>query len=146
MYLPLHIDLRGKKVLIIGFGKVGRRRAEKLLAAGARVTAIDKRNLKAKWGVMLLQKNLRPNNLPSFTGYSLIVVATDDRKLNAAIVKKAKREGCLVNRADYFGGGDVIFPAVARVGDLTISFTTLGKSPRLAKLAKGAFEHGVSKD
>ena len=91
MYLPLHIDLRGKKVLIIGLGKVGKRRAEKLLKAGASVTAIDRKNVWTKRGVKFIQKNLRPKDMPPFKGYFLVVAPTDDKKLNAAITRKTKR-------------------------------------------------------
>lgn len=140
MYLPLHIDLRGKKVLVIGFGEVGKRRAEKLLKAGADVTAIDRRKVQAKKGVRFIQKNLQWNDLPPLKGYFLIVASTNDKKLNEAIARKAKREGCLVNRADLFMGGNVIFPAVAKTQAGLLSFTTLGKSPRLSKRVKEALE------
>lgn len=145
MYLPLHIDMRGKRVLVVGFGKVGKRRTEKLLKAGADVTVIDRKKVQPKRDVKFIQKNLLQNNLPPLEGYFLIVASTDDKKLNAAIARKAKREGCLVNRADHFKGGNVIFPATVEAGAGIISFATLGKSPRLSKRVKEALEHGFSK-
>lgn len=140
MYLPLHIDLRGKRVLVIGLGKVGKRRAEKLLEAGASVTVIDRRKLRVKKGVQFAQKNLRLDNIPPLKGYFLVVASTDDEKLNAAITREAKHEGCLINRADLFRDGDVIFPAVVKKGPSILSFSTSGSNPRLSKQLKEAFE------
>ena len=37
----LELDLRGKTVLIVGLGVVGRRKAAGLVEAGARVVAVD---------------------------------------------------------------------------------------------------------
>jgi len=38
--LPLFLDLRGRKVVVVGGGEVGTRRAQNLLEAGARVTVV----------------------------------------------------------------------------------------------------------
>jgi precorrin-2 dehydrogenase/sirohydrochlorin ferrochelatase len=145
MYLPLHIDLRGKKVLVIGMGEVGKRRVRKLLEAGASITVIDRRRAWVGRGVKFIRRDLRRGALPSFKEYFLVVVSTNDRKLNAAVARKAKREGCLVNRADSFKNGDVIFPAVVEWGRGVFSFTTLGRNPRLSKEIKEALERGLSK-
>jgi len=142
MYLPLFIDLRGKKVLVVGFGKVGRRRAEKLQKAGALVTVIDRRITSRKKGVKFVQKTLSTKDIPSLKGYFLVVVATDDKELNAAIARKARREGVLINRADNFRNGNVIFPAVVKTKGEIISFTTLGKNPQLSKKFKEMLERG----
>ena len=142
MYLPLHIDLRGKKVLVIGFGKVGKRRTEKLLKAGANVTVIDQKKMRTKRSMKFIQKNLPRNNLPSLKGYFLVIASTDDKKLNAAIARNAKREGCLVNRADFFRDGHVVFPAIVETSAGVLSFATLGRSPRLSKQIKEALERG----
>lgn len=144
MYLPLFIDLRGKKALIIGFGKVGRRRAEKLLKAGAIVTAMDRRSLEEVNGIEFIKKELHADDIPSLKGYFLVVASTNDEKLNAAIARKAKREGILVNRVDDFRAGDVIFPAAVEREGKILSFTTLGKDPRLSKRIEEIFGHVLS--
>lgn len=140
MYLPLHIDLRGKRVLVIGLGKVGKRRAEKLSKAGAKVTGIDQKKVRVKKSVKFIQKKMRRDDFSHLKGYFLVVASTDDKKLNAAIARNAKREGCLVNRADLFENGDVIFPAIVRTGVGVLSFSTLGKSPQLSKQVKEALK------
>jgi len=145
MYLPLYINLRGKKVLVIGFGKIGKGRADKLLKAGASVTVIDRKKVRTNKRVKFIQKNLLQDNIPSLKGYFLVVISTYDKKLNAAIARKAKRESCLVNRVDLFRDGDVIFPAVVEMSAGVLSFATLGRSPRLSKRIKEALEHELPK-
>jgi siroheme synthase-like protein len=145
MYLPLHIDLHGKKVLVIGFGKVGKRRAEKLLKAGASVSVIDRKKMRTEKNMKFIQKNLRSDTIPPLKGYFLVVASTDDKKLNAAIARKAKREGCLVNRTDLFKDGNVIFPAIVETGAGILSFASLGRSPQLSKRIKKALEHELPK-
>lgn len=142
--MPLYVDLRGKRVLVVGFGKVGKRRAEELKKAGARITVIDKMKLKCK-GMNFIKKKLHDKNIPPLRNYFLVVAATDNKRLNAAIAKKAAREHVLVNRADDFRGGDVIFPAIVRTKKNIISITTLGKDPKLSKEIKRTLEHVVSK-
>lgn len=145
MYLPLYIDLRGKKVLIVGLGKVGKRRAEKLLKAGADVTVMDWKKVEVGKITKFIKQKLKPDRIPSLKEYFLVIVATDDKKLNAAIARKAKQEGCLVNRVDFFEDGNVIFPAVVETRAGVISFSTLGENPHLLKKIKEMLEHGISK-
>lgn len=144
MRLPLHLDMEGKRVLVVGLGEVGKRRVEKLLVAGAEVTAIDRKKVKSAKGVKFIRKILGSKNLPSFKGYFLVVAATDDPVLNAAISKRAKADGCLVNRADSHGDGNVIFPAVVETNVGVFSFSTGGKNPRLSKRVKEAIESELS--
>ncbi|MFN4133242.1 MAG: bifunctional precorrin-2 dehydrogenase/sirohydrochlorin ferrochelatase [Candidatus Hadarchaeales archaeon] len=146
MYLPLFIDVKGKRALVVGFGKVGHRRAMKLLAAGAKVEAIDKRKIRVADNIRFFQKELLIEKLPSFKKYDIVIVATDDAKLNSAIAKKAMLEGCLVNRVDHFRGGNTIFPAVVRISEITLAFTTFGKNPKLAKMAKEVVKRGIPRN
>lgn len=90
-----------------------------------------------------IHKTLSAKNIPSLKDYFLVVAATDDKELNEAIARKARRDGVLINRVDDFRDGDVIFPAVVEAKGKIISFTTLGKSPRLSKKFKEMLEHGL---
>lgn len=145
MYLPLYIDLSGKKTVVFGLGKVGSRRAEKLRDSGAQVFGVDKRPVEIE-GVDMLQREIFPDNIPSLDEYFLVVAATDNRDLNSAIVEKARAEGVLANRTGKFDQGDVVFPAVVETEDEKISVTTLGEDPSLAKKAMELLEIEISKD
>lgn len=145
MYFPIYVDVRGKKTLVVGLGKVGRRRAQKLRDYGANVEAIDKIPVELK-GVKTIQMDLKSSNIPALKDYFLVVIATNDEELNAAIARKAKGENVLVNRADKFEDGDLVFPATIKHKDDIVSITTLGKNPSLAREVKKLIEDGISKD
>jgi siroheme synthase-like protein len=138
-YFPLFLYMKNKQVLVVGGGKVGKRRATLLQQAGAKVTVIEP-NIVHIPGVRVLRKKLNIHKLPSFKKYFLVVAATDDPSLNSAISEKAKREGCLVNRADSYENGDVIFPAVAKTKNFTIAISSGGRNPRMSKRAKEVLE------
>ncbi|KXB01739.1 hypothetical protein AKJ41_00480 [candidate division MSBL1 archaeon SCGC-AAA259O05] len=145
MYLPLYINMEGRKAIVFGLGNVGRRRAEKLRDSGADVVGIDRRNVDID-GIDTLQRKLTPDSIPPLDDYFLAVAATSDSELNSLIARKAEDEGVLVNQAGDSGEGDVIFPAVTRAGGGKISVTTLGDDPSLAREAKELLENEVSKD
>jgi siroheme synthase-like protein len=62
----------------------------------------------------------------------LAFTATDDRNVNAAVARGAKRLGIPVNVADAPAECDFLVPARIRSGDLQITISTSGRSPRLA--------------
>ena len=149
MFYPLFINLKKKRVLIVGGGNVGFRRALYLLNSGAIVTVISRKFnkglLKIKNNSLaLIKKEIKSANNPkiNFKRFFLIIIATDDKKINKAIhaqVRKASKNlasTILVCRADRYLAGDVLFPAVSKAGKGIIAFTTLGKNPRLVKRIK----------
>jgi siroheme synthase-like protein len=69
-------------------------------------------------------------------GVQLVVAATDDQALNRAVAREADRRGLLVNVVDDPGAGNFIVPAQFRRGRLTVSISTEGASPLLARKVK----------
>ncbi|MGO1712559.1 MAG: precorrin-2 dehydrogenase/sirohydrochlorin ferrochelatase family protein, partial [Senegalia sp. (in: firmicutes)] len=62
----------------------------------------------------------------------LVIAATDDKVLNQKISNDCKDENILFNNiSDMYS--DFIVPSSIKRGDLTISISTNGKSPSLAK-------------
>ena len=153
MYYPLFINLKNKKILIIGGGKVGSRRALYLLKAGALVTVISKefdKKLETKnKHLKIIKKEINEKNLNeiSLKNYFLVITATNDKKINEKITNKTKKinktlkNKLLVCRADKPSDGDVIFPAVSDVKEVKIAYTSFGKNPRLIKRIKGIIEN-----
>lgn len=145
MYLPLYMNLSEKRVLVVGLGEVGLRRARKLREHGAKVTAIDRDSAEIE-GVEVLRRELGSENIPDLEDFFLVVAATDDEELNSAIAEEARDEGVLVNLAGDFKGGDLVFPAVTEVRGDKVSFTTLGEDPSLAKTIRELIEDELSAD
>ncbi len=137
-YYPLFMDLAGRSCLVVGAGAVAARKARTLLDCGARVTVIGVRPAAAfraleGRGVVLRDRRFRASDVGR---QALIIAATDDRAVNAAVSAAARRKGIPVNAVDDPEHCSFIVPAVVTRGDLTVAISTGGKSPAAARLVK----------
>jgi precorrin-2 dehydrogenase/sirohydrochlorin ferrochelatase len=133
MKAPLLFEMNGRRALVVGLGRVGRRRARTLVDAGCAVTALIQAPPPADWdsaGIQVVQKAFEAADLASV---DLAVAATDDAETNAAVLAACRARSVPVNVADNPGASDFFFPAVIRRGDLTLSVCTEGASPMTTK-------------
>ena len=73
-------------------------------------------------------------------GMFLVIGATDDEKLNRQISRDAEKVNVLCNIADRPEICNFILPSIVHRGDLTISISTSGKSPAMAKTLRKELE------
>ncbi len=130
-YYPVFLDLRGRRVLVVGAGKVALRKTRGLVEAGASITVIAPECLPEfeELPVKLLRRRFRASDL---NGAALAFTATNDRRVNWRVASEAQRLGVLVNVADARDECDFILPARIAAGDLEVAVSTGGRSPRLA--------------
>jgi precorrin-2 dehydrogenase/sirohydrochlorin ferrochelatase len=134
-YLPVMLQVAGRRCVVVGAGSAAQRRAASLLGAGAAVTVIAPRInrafatvLRAR-GATLKQRRYHRGDL---RGALLAVIATDDAKVNRAAAGEAGACGVLTNRADQPDDGDCIVPAHARRGPVTLAVYADGIAPAAA--------------
>src|SRR5437773_5634744 len=72
------------------------------------------------------------------------MVATDDRAVNREVAREARERGIWVNCADDPEHCDFALPSVLRRGALTVSVSTGGASPALARLVREELERLLS--
>lgn len=135
-YLPLHIALSDRPVLVIGGGSVAARKVSTLLAAGAAITVIaPKLSSSLQHSADTGQINWQPRTYSSgdAAGFLLVYAATDNHAVNALIADEVTARGGLVVVADDPARGNAISPAILRRGDLLISVSTGGGTPLLAR-------------
>jgi precorrin-2 dehydrogenase len=127
---PLELDLREKTTIVVGFGKVGRRKASGLIQAGARVLAIDPagKDEESVRGVELIAEAYDPRHLSG----AVLVWAAASPEVNRRVVADARALGIWVGSASSPSSGDFTAPAVWRNGPLQITVSTSGASPGLA--------------
>jgi siroheme synthase-like protein len=136
---PVTLDLHGRPCLVVGGGVIAERKATGLVEAGARVTILSPA---LSPGLMSLATDgrlawrRRPFAAGDTAGFVLVMVATDDRRVNAAVAAEARAHGVLVNCADDPDRCDFILPALLRRGALTVAVSTGGASPAIARLAR----------
>lgn len=135
-YYPVSLDINNRKCLVVGGGSVGTRKVKTLLECGAKVTVVSpgvsSRLLEiANKGLIVLEN--RPYRETDLAGMFLVIGTTDDEELNRQISMDAEKLNMLCNIADRPEVCNFILPSIVNRGDLTISISTSGKSPALAK-------------
>ena len=135
-YYPIFIELEGKKILVIGGGRVAQRKIETFLEFGAFIDVIS-RKLTKKLKTLVESGRIRHIGIEYNEIYLkdafIIIIATDDKKLNHEISRSARKSGVLTNTVDQPSDCDFIVPSIVRKGELLIAVSTSGKSPALAK-------------
>ena len=140
-YFPVFLDLKGKKVLVVGAGKVAGQKVRDLLAAGAEVRVVAREiSLKRQKDVKYVKRAFRSSDLAA---QDLVFSATDDEALNRRVGRLCRAGGVWVNVADRPALCDFIMPSVFRRGKVTAAFSTGGASPALAKFLRQRMEKYV---
>jgi len=143
VYYPIFLDLQGKRCLVVGGGDVAARKVEGLLEAGATVAVVsplltEALDRLAQSGSIRHEARLfQPDDV---IGCTLVIGATDQPEVNAAVCKASRTQGIWVNIVDTPAACDFIAPAVVRRGELQIAISTGGNSPTLAKRIRAQLE------
>jgi uroporphyrin-III C-methyltransferase/precorrin-2 dehydrogenase/sirohydrochlorin ferrochelatase len=128
--LPLLLDLTGRRVVVVGAGTVATRRVRTALAAGAEVVVIAPQvsaDLE-RLPVSVLRRHFESGDTD---GAWLVVAATDQPQVNAAVAAEAAAHRTFCVRADAASGGSARIPAIHASGELTVSVNA-GDDPRRA--------------
>lgn len=140
-WTPLFLDMKDKKVLIVGSGEVGSRRAERFLEADSQVIILGN-----QIDPELLAKGASLKPLQEAGKWAkwadLVVVASGDSKLNELVTDLVGDK--LLNRADQPDEGNVIVPSSFFIGDVQISIFTQKKSPLMAREIRKKIEKVIT--
>ncbi|MDY9927061.1 bifunctional precorrin-2 dehydrogenase/sirohydrochlorin ferrochelatase [Methanosarcina sp.] len=146
-FLPLMLDLSGRKIVIFGGGSVGERKAELFCGcADTVVVSLDfserLQELEVSGQVRLLMLDLTAaadSELREIiSGAFLVIPATSSSELNRKITDIAGESDILINQVDALGS--VVIPSVIKRGDLVIGISTLGHSPAVSKYTRRRIE------
>lgn len=142
-YLPIHVDMKDAKVLIIGGGSAAEAKLRTLIKTEARlsVVSLEISDEIARWeseGKLVWEK--REFELSDFNNVRLVYAATEDDVENARIGDLARTRGLLVNAADQKQACDFITPALVDRSPVIVSIGTEGTSPSLARAIKTDLE------
>jgi uroporphyrin-III C-methyltransferase/precorrin-2 dehydrogenase/sirohydrochlorin ferrochelatase len=142
-YFPLFLDLAGKPVLLVGGGEIAARKFALLHEAGAVVTVVapslgaEMAAAVAAGEVSQLARRFEPADV---SGVWLVVAATDDRAVNAAVATAANAARIPCNVVDDRELSSFIMPAIIDRSPVQIAVSTGGTSPVLARLIRERLE------
>ncbi len=140
---PVSLRVADLPCLVVGGGRVAARKIAALLSCGAAVTVVAPEahvavGLLADDGAFArlqgphLQVHLRPYQRGEAAHYRLVVTATGDPAVDAAVYDDAEQAGVWVNSADDPDHCTFVLPAVTRDGSVAVAVSTGGASPALA--------------
>jgi precorrin-2 dehydrogenase / sirohydrochlorin ferrochelatase len=135
-YYPAILDIAGRRVLVVGGGKVGQGKVSGLLNAGAqvKVVSLTATPLVERWAAEgAIELELRPYESGDLDGRFLVIAATEDNDTNVRVFEDAERRQMLCNVVDVTHLCNFILPSIVRRGDLAIAVSTGGASPALAR-------------
>ncbi|MFD1772518.1 precorrin-2 dehydrogenase/sirohydrochlorin ferrochelatase family protein [Paenibacillus rhizophilus] len=140
VYLPVMLDVWGKRCVVVGGGKVAERKTLGLLDAGAAITVISPvltpqlSELSEQASIVWLNRIYAPGDA---RGAFLVYAATDDPAVNVEVAREADSLGVPVNVGSDAEAGSFITPGVLRRGRLTVAVSTSGAGPgTAAKITK----------
>ena len=143
MFYPLLVNLEGRAVVVIGGGRVALRKVQSLLACGAVVTVISPElvtelDLLARQATITLRRRCYQQG--DLAGAWLVIVACGDTMVNKQVRAEADELGIFCNVVDDPRHCSFQVPAVVRRGALTVTVSTDGISPALAKYLRQELE------
>jgi len=143
-FYPIHVNIEGRKCLVVGGGKTAERKVATLVRYGGKVVVVSpaatpRLRSSAQKRKILWHKRLF--KLTDLSGAFLVFAATDSATLNREIGQEAKKKTILVNVVDTPEDCDFISPSLVERGHLTISISTAGLAPLLSKHIRKDLEH-----
>ena len=130
--LPIILDLRGRKALVVGGGRIAYRKAKALADEGAHVTVISP-NFVDDFSTMpnaaLVHRNFEAGDTE---GFQLVITATGNHAVDQLIYDEGNARGTWVNSADDPDRCSFYLAATHRDGNVIVAVSTEGKSPALA--------------
>jgi uroporphyrin-III C-methyltransferase/precorrin-2 dehydrogenase/sirohydrochlorin ferrochelatase len=142
-YLPIFLDLRARRCLMVGGGEVASRKTDLLLEAGAAVQAVAPElgsGMQALLDAGRIAYRDGAFQESDLDGAQLVIAASDDRAVNARVAGLADSRGVPVNVVDDPALCRFIMPAIVDRSPVLAAVSTGGTSPVLARLIRGRLE------
>mgnify|MGYP000726718877 FL=1 len=132
-YYPVFLDMKDRKVLVVGGGFVALQKIKTLLDSGAIVKVITKELIAEDIKELPVSLEIREYNENDMIGVSIVIAATNSHEVNTKIFEHSKKYNVLLNAVDDKDNCDFILGAIVNKGDITVTISTAGRSPIVAK-------------
>ena len=148
MWFPLFVNLKNKKVLVIGGGKVAFKKISKIMEYEADITIIAENIPEEK---LLELKNLKIENNRKIENnkdeieklveeYFLVIAATDNEELNENIAEICDSKGILVNNVSSKTKMNSMFGGIVKNDEFQIAISTSGKNCKRSRAMKSEIQ------
>jgi uroporphyrin-III C-methyltransferase/precorrin-2 dehydrogenase/sirohydrochlorin ferrochelatase len=142
-FLPVFLQLHDRDCLVVGGGEVAARKTALIRRAGGLVTVIA-----PALCASLAEQQARGEIVHRATefqsadtdGFTIVVAATDDETVNAAVAAAARARNIPVNVVDRPQLCSFVFPSIVDRSPVLVAVSTGGASPVLARLLRARIE------
>ncbi len=147
--LPIFLKLHGRPALLVGAGNVALEKIGSLLKTGVRLRVVaptanpEVRELSAAGRLEWVQREFTASDLD---GNFIVIAATDNPEVNAAVYRGALERNIPCNSVDDIPNCDFFFGSIVRRGDLQIAISTAGESPALAQRLRREIDEQLPQD
>ena len=137
-HLPLFVRIAARPCVLVGGGEVALRKARLLARAGGRLRVIapevaqELEALVQAQGGEVLRRTFVVADLQD-PAIALVVAATDDAGVNAAVSAAAQARGLLVNVVDSARESNALFPSIVDRSPIVLAIGSGGQSPVLLR-------------
>lgn len=146
---PLYIDIKDKKAVIVGGGRVALRKGDMLAGFGADICVISPKiceglKLMERQGRLCCErKTLNSGEFDRLNSAFMVICATDDRRLNHEIACYCHKWHIWVNCADSEVDSSFLFPSIVRRNEIVIGISSSGGVPALTRHLRQIIERVV---
>ncbi|HUY81432.1 MAG TPA: siroheme synthase CysG [Acidobacteriaceae bacterium] len=146
---PAFIKLARRPCLLVGAGAVALEKIGPLLAAEANLRVVapsvrtEIQELADAGQLQVVQREWSPHDLDNTF---MVIAATDDPAVNAAVYESAVERNILCNSVDDPPHCDFYFGSIVTRGDLQIAISTAGESPALAQRLRKEIDAQLPED
>ena len=135
-YFPMFVQLKKKKCLVIGGGKIALRKIEVLKDFEADITVIAPEMITQIRQIDQICRIFRTFMEKDFNEADFVIAATDDQKTNHEISQICRRKKIPVNAVDQKEDCSFIFPSYVKEGEVVAAFSSGGQSPLITQYLK----------
>ncbi|MEN8170939.1 MAG: siroheme synthase CysG [Pseudomonadota bacterium] len=142
-FLPIFMNIRGQRCLVVGGGEIAARKAALLQEAGAEIAVVSPELSPSlarqveQGGVSYREGGFEASDLD---GVNLVIAATDDGAVNRQVSELARARQLPVNVVDNPELCSFIIPSIIDRSPVQIAVSTGGASPVLARLLRTRLE------
>jgi len=140
---PVNLNLRDRKCVVVGGGRVAERKVRSLLHCGAEIWVVspeltgELEKLAEEGAINFVNRHYTAGDLD---GCFLVISAADDREVNSGVADDCFARNIPVNVVDDPARCSFTVPSILRRGSLCVAVSTEGKSPLLAKKIREELE------
>ncbi|MEM7540283.1 MAG: siroheme synthase CysG [Pseudomonadota bacterium] len=139
-YLPIFLDLRTTRVVVIGGGETALRKIRLLSKCGAQITCVAPQVEDSIRRLDNVEIRDEEYNRDALAGARLVVAATDDQDTNSSVARDARQQGLLVNVVDAPQLCDFIMPSILDRSPVVVAISSGGEAPVLARVLRAKLE------